>query len=74
MEFSRRLEEQQVTRDHRAANSSQRINGQNHSQSTLNGKLEELYQSDLAVQRHSDLINKTSQQMVGISCIFELIY
>ena len=66
MEFSRRLEEQQVTRDRRAADTSQ-INNRpsTDTQSQLNRKLEELYQSDLSVQKHSDLINKTNHQTVS---------
>ena len=66
MEFSRRLEEQQVTRDRRAADTRQ-INNRPSAdcQSQLNRKLEELYQSDLSVQRHSDLINKTNHQTVS---------
>ena len=66
MEFSRRLEEQQVTRDRRAADTSHINNRPSaDSQSQLNRKLEELYQSDLSVQRHSDLINKTNHQTVS---------
>ena len=66
MEFSRRLEEQQVSRDRRAADTSH-INNRPYadSHSQLNRKLEELYQSDLSVQRHSDLINKTNHQTVS---------
>lgn len=73
MEFSRRMEEeQQVSRDRSAAQISQQSHGQIDMQSTLNKKLSELYQSDLAVQRHSGLMKKTSQDMVKMPSLIKL--
>lgn len=73
MEFSRRLEEQQTTRDRRTADSNLPDNRPNDIQSALHRKQEELYQSDLAVQKHSELITKTGQQMVGTLIYYKLL-